>query len=549
MPSARFGMRSRSQDWIACAAVVCLAGVLYLNALDNPFVFDDHWLIVENRSLVDLDLRAILMYQASRPMVNLSYALDSVLFGREPFGFHLTNVLLHMLNVGLLYLVTAQLAAARLSKGDQSRGSDARGVHSVALTAAILFAVHPLMTQAVGYISGRSEVLCASFFLFALLCACRWMRDSGRRWLMLAIGAWLLAMATKETAAMFPLVVLACDFWVFSDDHAGRRRRLLTLHAPLFGIVAVAVAVRLAVLAMVERGSEITPDGQLVLVALDMARRYLWMLLVPAQQMIFHPITPIVSWLDPRGLFGAVTVLLLIAAVWLLRRSHGLVSVGLAWFLALLVPSSMLLVLGRAEPFSEHRVYLASCGLFIALGARMDHLARLTTALMPRLLLWACAAGLLLSLASRTLLRNAVWGDPVALWTEASAADPEHWLPYVPLGEELHRQDRHEEAVVAFATAVKLRPQERGTYGKLGVCLVETGRLDAATATFETLGRMDSGAAESAYGLGLVAAAAGREDEARRLLLQAIQLDPSNLAARRVLTAIEDRKEGGPPKR
>src|SRR4029077_11939329 len=128
--------------------------------LHNPFVYDDHHTIVTNTSIVRLtDLRAIVRHDVTRPLVNLSYAIDRALWGGEPFGFHASSVLLHMLNVALLFAL-----ARRLS------GSFA------AFAAAALFAVHPMMTEAVGYVSGRSEVLCAMFFLLALMAGRRWLR-------------------------------------------------------------------------------------------------------------------------------------------------------------------------------------------------------------------------------------------------------------------------------------------------------------------------------------------------------------------------------------
>ena len=118
--------------------------------------------------------------------MNLSYAIDRALWGAEPFGFHLTNVLLHMLNVALLFRVAWHVADDRRS----SRPSDLRPAAPiiVAFAGASLFAVHPLMTEAVGYISGRSEVLCATFFLGALLCARRWMRGGGKVWWVATAG-------------------------------------------------------------------------------------------------------------------------------------------------------------------------------------------------------------------------------------------------------------------------------------------------------------------------------------------------------------------------
>src|SRR5437667_4708512 len=201
--------RNQRRTVLACAAASLLAGLVYLNALHNPFIYDDHQMVVDNPSIRHLfDLRFIVLYRVTRPFVNLSYAIDRAVWGPQPFGFHLTNVLLHMLNVALLFRL------ARPRWGERSQpvvGAVSSDV--VAFAAAILFAVHPLMTEAVGYISGRAEVLCGTFFLFGVLCARRWMRGDGETWWLLtvAVGCWAAAIATKEIGVMFPLVLVCYD--------------------------------------------------------------------------------------------------------------------------------------------------------------------------------------------------------------------------------------------------------------------------------------------------------------------------------------------------
>ena len=146
----------------------------------------------------------------------------------------------------------------------------------------------------------------------------------------------------------------------------------------------------------------------------------------------------------------------------------------------------------------------------------------------------------LISLGGRTVLRNFVWADPVRLWEESAEQAPNHWLPYTPLGESLHNAGRHEEAVGAFLTAVRLRPEQQDAYGKLGVCLIETGRLDEAAAVFQKLHEIDPNSGAASYGFGVLALAKGLPDEARRHLVAALERDPTNIAARQALAALEE---------
>ena len=181
--------------------VATLGAAVYVNSLTNPFVYDDFRLIVENRALAAPgDLQAVVWHDITRPLVNLSYALDAAIWGIRPVGFHVTNVLLHALNVALLFAVAWGLAL-------DSR----RTPLASAVIAAAAFAVHPMLSQAVGYISARADLLCASFVLLAWLAARRYLLHGRILWAVAALDAGLFGLASKEVAAMLPFVLLVYD--------------------------------------------------------------------------------------------------------------------------------------------------------------------------------------------------------------------------------------------------------------------------------------------------------------------------------------------------
>jgi len=157
--------RFSKSSLLACSAAVVVAGLVYLNSLHNPFVYDDVLSVVNNTSLTDPTLRSVLMQNVSRPLVSVSYVIDHAIWGREPFGYHVTNVLVHMLNVALLFLLARGIALdrRRVHGADEDRWATVAGA-----VAAMLFAVHPMMTGAVGYVSGRSDLLSACS------CCSRW---------------------------------------------------------------------------------------------------------------------------------------------------------------------------------------------------------------------------------------------------------------------------------------------------------------------------------------------------------------------------------------
>jgi hypothetical protein len=476
---------------LLCAAAALLAGLVYVNALHNPFVYDDYHTVVANPSLEDVaNVRRIILHDVTRPVVNFSYAIDYAIWGGRPLGFHVTNVLLHMLNVILLFRLARGLTEDRLA----------------AFAAASLLAVHPMMTEAVGYISGRSEVLCATFVLLALLSGRRWMNGDGAKWAMVTVGLWGVALATKETAAMFPFVLIACDWLTVPGSAAERRRRIATLHLPLMATAVIAGIGRLVVL-RVEYPGQVSVHWRYVLLELDVARRYVWLLVNPGGQTLFHEVAPIGSLFELRALLAVGASGLLLALAWGLRRVERIASLGIVWLLLLLVPSAVLAVLDQGEPMAEHRVYLASCGAFLAAGAGIGRLgARLTRGHARTA--WVGAAALAMVLAAfsaETLLRNAVWADPVTLWRESVDLAPAHYRPRLLLGEALQDAGRRDEAVEQYKIGIRLRPTELTGYVKLGLCLAEMGRLD----------------------------------EARQSLREAVAVDPHDGPARRALALLE----------
>jgi hypothetical protein len=436
---------------------------VYANALHNPFVYDDYHTVIENASIRTVtNVRAIFWHDVTRPVVNFSYAMDRALWGPTTIGFHLTSVLLHSLNVLLLFGLSRRMRLDVLS----------------AFAAAALFGVHPMMTEAVGYISGRSEVLCATFLLLALLCADRWLHSQQERrgrWLVGTLAAWMVALATKETAAMFPFVLVLYDRLTTG---AGFSNRLRTVYAPLMALTALAGLGRLFVLARIEYPGQVSVHWPYLLVDLDVFRRYLFMMAVPIGQALFHEVRAISSVLDPRAVAGTAAAGIVVAAIWELRRSERRASFGLAWFALLLVPSAVLIALDQGEPMAEHRVYAASVGLFLAVGAGVAHVVERLSS-RARVLRTAGAAALalvLFSFVADTLVRNAVWRSPVALWRESVDLAPTHPRPRLLLGEALADAGQRDAAIEQFRIAISLRPSDPVGHVELARSLGDAGR-------------------------------------------------------------------------
>jgi Flp pilus assembly protein TadD len=525
-----------------CALVVLLAAGLYLNTLHNPFVYDDFRTVVDNGSIASLsNITAIVMHETTRPLTNLSLAIDRAIWGGNPFGFHVTNVALHGLNVVLVFLMAASIWSDQRS----GRARQAGGT-MVAAVAATLFAAHPMMTEAVGYISSRSDVLCASLMLLAFLAARTWITTGGRLMLLCVWLSWLAALMAKETAAMFPLVVLAysrlrtANGASASVEAGSEAARTKTLVLPLGLVMVWAAVVRLTVFIWLERG-EMTVGWRSVAAMLPALWQYGTLLAIPSGQTIFHEAVPVVSVTEPRLVWSAAACLLGVAALWRHRMRVPVAIFGASWFVLLLAPALALASAADSGAVAEHRAYVPAAGLFLMVGALCAEFTPLISRFRSTRILapLACAA-VVLMLSGRTYIRNMVWASPIDLWQEAVMHAPGHWLPRAALGESLHAAGRHAEAIASFRESLVRWPENESAAVNLVVCLAEESRPDEASAVVDTLARLRPQSAAVTIGRGAIAAINGQPAEARAQFLEAIRRDPGNVMARQWLAVLAE---------
>lgn len=521
------------------AAVAALFGaLLYVNALHNPFIYDDYRLIVENPALRDpSNLRGLVLRDVTRPVVVLSYALDTAVWGSTPFGYHLTNVLLHVANVLLVFRLSLLAGEDRRRQQDQLAGTMA-SPSVAAFAAALLFAVHPMMTEAVGYITGRGELAYGYLFLLAFLAGRRWMISGGRRWWLACVGLWVTAVLAKETAAMLPFALIAYDWLVLDAPPATRRRRLLAMGLPLVALTIAAGVGRIAVLWFVEHRNQ-GLDWRFSLVAAEALWRYLGLFAFPDGQALFHAIDLPGRTPPLRMVAAAVAIVAVPLVSWSLRRVHSLMAFGGLWFVLLLLPSSILFALGVGEPLAEHRGYIAAAGLFLGWGSAFAMLWE-RTAGRPALrgLVATIAVLFVAQLSARTFFRNEMWSDPILLAQESVELAPDHWIPRMLLGESLRRVGRCDDAILVYRRVISLRPEEQDAYTKLGSCLVERHRFDEAKVVMHQLRALNPASRNASVTLGILAVLENHPARARGYFMEAIEHHPEHTDAHHLLAFV-----------
>lgn len=494
---------------IVCASVV----LVYLNSFPGSFFMDDIQLVVQNPLVRQPALGKILTTDywgeqinsgLYRPLTILSLALNRLFFGPAPFGFHLGNVLLHAAASGLLGLVLGRLGCGAVA----------------AWGGALLFAVHPIHTEAVNMAVGRSELLVAVLLFLALWLA---LTGDGPRRRAIVAGCFGLALLAKEHAIVFLALLPAIDIFLDGNPRLVWRRRL-QLYLLLAGVAAAWLTLRTF---GVEHGDiprdpydpvyaplAFLPDGMRLLTALKLQLLYLGKLLLPlnlqgvyAGEGFLQPVSGLVSaW----GFGVLLTVAGYAAAtVSALRRRR---PIGLALLLyALSFAPTANVFFATGVTFAERLAYLPSAWFCLGVAVSMESLGR---RLPPRLLV-AVAAGGLLAYGGATLLRNRDYRDPLALWqadVRVDPADPHAWLllatEYENLGETAAAED-------AYREALRLAPAFADGHNSYGRMLYRQGRFDEALQQARLATVSGQGVFGSAYVLlARSALQLGRYDEA-----------------------------------
>nr|MBP9948388.1 hypothetical protein [Vicinamibacteria bacterium] len=231
------GPKERSQGWLSRGPLVAaaLAFLVYLPSLAGGFVYDDGELILRNPSIRSLDnLGVVLRYEPSRPLLNVTWALNYAFGGLDPWHYHLVNVLIHAGNAALLASLFLWMAQ-RLKLAQAG---------PVALLGACIFGASPMAAETVAYIASRSSALSALFTLASLRVSVSVLEGGPRRRLFAAMGFFFLALATKEEAAALPLILILLDYFFVSGQRVAALKGRVWLHACFVAVVPLGLVAR-----------------------------------------------------------------------------------------------------------------------------------------------------------------------------------------------------------------------------------------------------------------------------------------------------------------
>ncbi|MEW6720774.1 MAG: tetratricopeptide repeat protein [Thermodesulfobacteriota bacterium] len=440
------------KGWAGTAALLGGVAVAYANSLSGSFQYDDFNVIVDNPSVHSL--RAWLSGAAGgiRPLLKLSYALNRTV-GTGPFGFHLVNTAVHAANVCLVYALSRRILPAR-------NGTQADGIAPGPFIAALLFALHPIQTEAVTYVSGRSMSLMAFFYLASLLCYVRGVEENDRARIYFASPSlFLLALLTRETAATLPAALL-----LWETAAPGRRavfRESARRQSVHWALLACAAAWFLLHPAYGKIWGARIVSGDMAGAAIAQVRgvSYLLSRLAMAHRLSIDPDIAVPgAWTLLTGAEGVLLLSLAAAGVAAWRRFPA-VAFGILWFFLHLAPAYSFI--RRLDVASERHLYLACWGIFLAVGAWAGTLR--TAHWVPV----AVLGGILLTVL--TIARNHEYRSEVALWEKEVRLFPANPRARNNLGYAYQQAGRREDAIGCYREALRLDPGHRRARGNLAV--------------------------------------------------------------------------------
>jgi tetratricopeptide (TPR) repeat protein len=450
--------------WAPPALVFFAVLAVFSPCLDNGFVgWDDDTHFLTNSSFRGLGLAQLRWMFTTRrfglyqPLTWLSFGLDYKLWGLEPWGYHLTSILLHATTAVLFYFVCLGL----FEKAAPQSGTDARAVG--AASAALAFAIHPLRVESVAWAVERKDVLSC-----ALLLACVWAYIEERitaSWCLFA-----LSLGAKVSGIFLPAALLVLD--IYPLRRRGRWREKITF----FMLAAGAAAVTLGAREGIEKSHEFSRVniawrvGQVFYGIAEYPIKTLW----PSALSAYYPPRP---WFGEWFPYAVMFVALGVGAAWALwtaRKRFPAVLAAAAWSVLALAPVSGVIQHGQPYSIFDRYAFLPSLGWSALLGGALMMCRR-----DGRHILVAAAGALLAVWGLLTWRQTFVWRDSLSLWGHASRVEPSA-LAFDNLAVAQGAAAQADAAVVSDQRALTLDPSYVSAYANMGLGLKTTGRLDEA---------------------------------------------------------------------
>jgi tetratricopeptide (TPR) repeat protein len=491
--------------------LVLITLAVYFNTLNNSFVWDDHFTIEENDLIKDIKyipkiFITDLFYSYAeknaaehrnyyRPIQTLSFLIDYHIWRLNPFGFHLSNIFLHLANGILVFIAVFLICKSRI----------------VSLFTSVLFLVHPVQTGAVAYLTGRSDILACFFLLISFIFYIRYrsttppgrivdndisdlnpiinfIADRKRLFYLISVSAFVIALLSKEVAVIFPLILIFWDMVYKKHDklplEENRPLSFLKKYSAYFIIDVTYIALRLSVL-------NFTPEKKIFQNAHDIYNQlltmcrtlmeYIGLLIYPTNLHMERdvPLATLVFKVDIVSSLVGIVFLLFLAFVFY-KRSRT-IFFGIAWFIIFLIPASNIIPINAL--MAEHWLYIPSVGFFLIISILF---------LKPQFIkinynFILASFVLLASIYSyKTIVRNVDWKDDLSIYFATLKFSAKKAKLYYNIGTVYNSRGRMQDAVRFYKLAIDDGMERAEVYTNLAIAYLQLGYFKEAKENFKS---------------------------------------------------------------
>jgi len=509
---------------LQAALLVAVSLLVYSNTLLSGFVFDDVQNILENRwirdfsHIPDIFSRHVAGFDKGfatsyyRPLIHLFYMLNYKIFGLNAWGYHLVNVLFHTGVVILLFLLIRRFA--------REKGPD---FLSAPFLAALLFAVHPVHTEAVSWIAGLMDL---SFSFFYLLAFYFYIRSGGAFGgsYTVSLLSFFLATISKEPALTLPGLLVAYDY-AFKKEGM-RTVPALKRYAPYLFVIGIYFALRVNALQGIVPSKKLLglTDFQYVLNVFPLFIKYLEKLAFPLSLTALHLFKPVKGVLELKSILSLLFTFAFILCAWLAIKKDRKLALGFILTLVPLLPALYIPGVTSPSVFAERYLYLPSSGLAVLvaflIGWMDENRENWKIAGRGALLLISAV------LALATFMHNAVWKDNLSLWSDTAKKSPESAEAHAYLGYALYESGDVDGAIREYRTAIRLKPGLGEARLNLGVAYFQKGLFEDAISEYGRALLLEPGSFILHNNIGLCYMNLGDPDRAAEHYRTALSINP-----------------------
>jgi protein O-mannosyl-transferase len=546
--------RYRNNSFRSCVFILILGSLIYGNHLQNPMQFDTVAYVVNNHTLDNISkILNINFFKSNiftnRGLLQISFALNAYLDGFRTFSYHLVNLILHLTNSLLVYFITRKIWYYFGSRGDRLQEND---MHTISLFTAILFLLHPIQTESVIYIMGRSEVFSGTFYLtaFLLFQICNDKENPPKKkfkiFVLLFIPViFLLGFSVKQTLVTLPMMLLL--YFFFGRQPSSFSSSLLNKWKWGIGIISIIGITLLFHKLLTDESFLIGPSnageniGRLNYMLTQpwvLLSYYLKLFIFPINLNIDPDIQIVTQWWSWRFYSGIVVITISIFLSYRIKETRAPLFF-VFWFLIVISPSSSIITLNDLA--AEHRTYLALYS-FCAFSAfsiyKIPCLVFRNYPEKSRFIILNISIFIIILFSIITIQRNQIWASEVTLWNDSFKKSPNKIRPIINLAHAYTTFGSFNLAIQYYEKAMSINSKIFSTNYNLGNLYLEIGREKEAISLLETAALIRPNNPEVNVLLGEVYLKRKTIDRAEFYFKKAVELNPNYALAMRNLGII-----------